>query len=47
MKWYKVWYVLGLMFMGIFFLSTLTVPSLMILLLSVVCFILCAKYYKE
>lgn len=47
MKNYKLWYILGLMFMGLFFLSTLTNPSLLMLLLSLVSFITSAKYYKE
>ena len=47
MKIYKIWYILGLMFMGLFFLSTLTTPSLIMLLLSLVSFILYAKNYKN
>ena len=33
--------------MGLFFLSTLATPSLIMLLLSLVSFILCAKNYKN
>lgn len=47
MKIYKIWYILGLMFMGLFFYSLLTVPSLIMLLLSLTCFILSAKYFKD
>lgn len=47
MKIYKIWYILGLLFIGLFFLSTLTTPSLIMLLLSLVSFIISAKYYKE
>lgn len=47
MKNYKLWYSLDIIFITLFFLSTLTNPSLIMLLLSLASFILCGKYYKE
>lgn len=47
MKIYKVFYTLGLMFMALFFLSTLNSVTPLYALLSLVSFIISAKYYKE
>lgn len=42
---YKFWYVIGLIFMGIFFITSTKV--LQPILLSLVCFIISAKQYKN
>lgn len=47
MKIYKIFYILGLMFMGLFFLSTLSTGTLLYVLISLICFLISAKYYKE
>lgn len=47
MKIYKIFYILGLMFMTLFFLSTLNSAVPLYALLSLVSFIISAKYYKE
>ena len=47
MKIYKIFYILGLMFMTLFFLSTLNSVTPIYALLSLVSFIISAKYYKE
>ena len=46
MKIYKIFYILGLMFMA-FFLSTLNSAVPLYALLSLVSFIISGKYYKE
>lgn len=47
MKICKIFYILGLMFMALFFLSTLNSVTPLYALLSLVSFIISAKYYKE
>ena len=47
MKIYKIFYILGLMFMGLFFLSTLFTGTPLYVLISLICFLISAKYYKE
>lgn len=47
MKIYKIFYILGLMFMALFFLSTLNSAMHIKALLSLVSFIISGKYYKE
>lgn len=47
MKIYKIFYILGLMFMALFFLSTLNSAVPLYALLSLVSFIISGKYYKE
>lgn len=47
MKIYKIFYILGLMFMALFFLSTLNSAVPLYALLSLVFFIIRGKYYKE
>lgn len=47
MKIYKIFYILGLMFMGLFFLSTLSTGTPLYVLISLICFLIIAKYYKE
>lgn len=48
MKIYKTFYILGLMFMGLFFLSTLSTGTPLYVLISlIICFLISAKYYKE
>ena len=47
MKIYKIFYILGLMFMGLFFLSTLSTGTPLCVLISLICFLISAKYYKE
>lgn len=47
MKIYKIFYILGLMFMGLFFLSTLSTGTSLYVLISLICFLISAKYYKE
>lgn len=47
MKIYKIFYILGLMFMGLFFLSTLSTGTPLHVLISLICFLISAKYYKE
>lgn len=47
MKIYKIFYILGLMFMGLFFLSTLSTGTPLYVLISLICFLISAKYYKE
>ena len=47
MKTYKIFYILGLMFMALFFLSTLNSVTPIYVLLSLVFFIISANYYKE
>lgn len=47
MKIYKIFYILGLMFMGLFFLSILSTGTPLYVLISLICFLISAKYYKE
>jgi hypothetical protein len=47
MKIYKIFYILGLMFMGLFFLSALSTGTPLYVLISLICFLISAKYYKE
>lgn len=47
MKIYKIFYILGLMFMGLFFFSTLSTGTPLYVLISLICFLISAKYYKE
>lgn len=47
MKIYKIFYILGLMFMALFFLGTLNSAVPLYALLSLVSFIISGKYYKE
>lgn len=47
MRLYKIFYILGLVFMGLFFLSTLNSVVPLYALLSLISFIISAKYYKE
>lgn len=47
MKIYKIFYILGLLFMGLFFLSTLSTGTPLYVLISLICFLISAKYYKE
>lgn len=47
MKTYKIFYALGLAFMGLFFLSTLSSGTPLYILLSLICFLISAKYYHE
>lgn len=47
MKIYKIFYILGLMFMGLCFLSTLSTGTPLYVLISLICFLISAKYYKE
>ena len=47
MKIYKIFYILGLMFMRLFFLSTLSTGTPLYVLISLICFLINAKYYKE
>jgi hypothetical protein len=47
MKIYKIFYILGLMFMALFFLSTLSTGTPLYILISLICFLISAKYYKE
>lgn len=47
MKIYKIFYILGLMFMELFFLSTLSTGTPLYVLISLICFLISAKYYKE
>lgn len=47
MKIYKIFYILGLMFMTLFFLSTLNLVTPIYALLSLVSFIISGRYYKE
>lgn len=48
MRIYKIWYVLGLMFMGIFFLGSMSTGLQPIyILLSLICFLISGKYYKD
>lgn len=42
---YKFWYVIGLIFMGIFFITS--TATYIYILLSLVCFIISAKQYKN
>lgn len=47
MKIYKIFYILGLMLMALFFLSTLSTGTPLYILISLICFLISAKYYKE
>lgn len=47
LKMYKFWYILGLVFMGLFFLSSIETLHVMYILLSLVCFIISGKYYEK
>lgn len=47
MKIYKIFYILGLVFMALFFLSTLNSAVPLYALLSLLSFIISGKYYKE
>lgn len=47
MKIYKIFYILGLMFMGLFFPSTLSTGTPLYVLIILICFLISAKYYKE
>jgi hypothetical protein len=47
MRWYKFWYALGLVFMSLFFLSSLNIMNPLYIVLSGVCFIECARTYDE
>lgn len=47
MKIYKIFYILGLIFMTLFFLSTLNSVTPLYVLISLICFLISAKYYKE
>ena len=47
MKIYKIFYILGLMFMALFFLSMLNSAVPLYALLSLAYFIISGKYYKE
>lgn len=47
MKIYKIFYILGLMFMALFFLSALNSATPIYALLSLVSFIISGRYYKE
>lgn len=47
MKIYKIFYILGLMFMTLFFLSTLSTGTPLYILISLICFLISVKYYKE
>lgn len=47
MKIYKIFYILGLMFMALFFLGTLNLVTPIYALLSLVSFIISGRYYKE
>ena len=47
MKIYKIFYILGLMFMALFFLSTLNSAVPLYALLSLVSFIISGKYFIE
>lgn len=47
MRVYKVFYILGLAFMGLFFLSTLSSGTPLYILFSLICFLISAKYYPE
>ena len=47
MKIYKIFYILGLMFMALFFLGTLNSVTPIYALISLVSFIISGRYYKE
>lgn len=47
MKIYKIFYVLGLVLMGLFLLSTLNTVMPIYALLSLVSFIISGKYYND
>lgn len=47
MKIYKIFYILGLVFMGLFFLSTLNSVIPLYALLSLISFIISGRYYNE
>lgn len=47
MKTYKIWYILGLLFMGLFCLSSLSQICPIYILLSLISFIISSKYYTE
>ncbi len=44
---YKFWYVIGLIFMGIFLITSTKVLQPIYILLSLVCFIISAKQYEN
>lgn len=45
---YKFWYVIGLIFIALFFLKSIsTICPIMYILLSLVCFIISGKYYEK
>ncbi len=46
-KAYKVWYALGLIFMGLFALSSLYTINVFYVLLSLISFIMSATHYEE
>lgn len=45
--WYKIFYIVGWIFLGLFFLSSLTTINIIYILISLVCFILSIKKYKN
>lgn len=47
LEMYKFWYVIGLIFMGIFFITSTKVLQPIYILLSLVCFIISAKQYEN
>lgn len=48
MRIYKIWYILGLMFMGIFLLGSVSTGlHPLYMLLSLICFLISGKYYTE
>lgn len=47
MKTYKFWYVIGLLFMGLFCFSSLSQICPIYILCSLIAFIISAKYYTE
>ena len=46
MKIYKIFYILGLMFMGLFFLSTLSTGTPLYVLISLICFLISQNIIK-
>lgn len=48
MKTFKIWYILGWIFLIIFLLSALTSEiNIISLMISSVCYIICSRYYDE
>lgn len=47
LEMYKFWYVIGLIFIALFFLKSISTICPMYILLSLVCFIISGKYYEK